>query len=230
MVGTKESRVFKALRSQLILGEWQPNARLHTAHLAETLGVSLSPIRESLIRLTERGLVRNENRLGFVVVDHNPVFTEAYCCLLAELYESSIQRVATAGMFGAVAEGLQTSLAALPTEQRSAQAYLEATAACRRVLIITPYLHIAEQLDDYAAAHAAHTIASDHFYDARLREIAALADGLPNCTPSRLIRAIRLYYTRRATEITRASARLAGLPARPNPEHYRPQKSRLGDA
>ena len=61
------SRVFDALRSQVLSGDLPPRQRLKVASLATTHGVSLNVIREALNRLAGQGLVDVEPQFGFSV-------------------------------------------------------------------------------------------------------------------------------------------------------------------
>ncbi|HVG96328.1 MAG TPA: GntR family transcriptional regulator [Chloroflexota bacterium] len=55
--------VLTALRE----GRLPPGERVHEVHLARALGVSLSPVREALFRLSDRGVLEHRPRRGFYV-------------------------------------------------------------------------------------------------------------------------------------------------------------------
>lgn len=211
MAGRKELLVFASIRRELVLGKWHPDARLRPAELATRLGVSEVPIRHALIRLAERGLVANARSSGFVVAHPETFATEVYCDMLAWFYADSIERVTKAGRVAHAAAELH---AAMGTTDRNSAAdgFLEASAAFRRVLLLAPYQGVAERLDDTIALHAAFTVASQHFYKDRLRELSNFAEAFPNLTATRLRRAVQLYFTRFARGISRTSARMAGVP------------------
>jgi DNA-binding GntR family transcriptional regulator len=59
---------YRALREEILSGEFAPNARLNQDDLARRLGVSRAPIRDALNRLEAEGLVRTLGRIGGVVV------------------------------------------------------------------------------------------------------------------------------------------------------------------
>jgi len=61
-------RVYLYLRQQIITGEYAPGIRLVEDQIAEELGVSRTPIREALQRLTSEGLVNRVRRGQLVVV------------------------------------------------------------------------------------------------------------------------------------------------------------------
>jgi DNA-binding GntR family transcriptional regulator len=57
--------VYRELRSRILRGEVQPGERLAQGELAETLGVSRTPVREALRRLTGEGMVEFRTNYGF---------------------------------------------------------------------------------------------------------------------------------------------------------------------
>ena len=59
------------MRADIVHGTLRPNQRLVEVELAERLGVSRTPVRETLQRLTLEGLVQR-NRGGWVVHEHSP--------------------------------------------------------------------------------------------------------------------------------------------------------------
>ena len=65
-------RAAAALRSAILRGDLEPNT-LHAVHkVANSLGVSRTPVREALIRLAAEGMVRVQRNRGFVVLRHSP--------------------------------------------------------------------------------------------------------------------------------------------------------------
>lgn len=62
-------RVYRFLRQQIITGEYAGGIRLTEEQIAEELGVSRTPIREALQRLTSEGLVDRVRRGQLVVVE-----------------------------------------------------------------------------------------------------------------------------------------------------------------
>jgi DNA-binding GntR family transcriptional regulator len=65
-------RVYERLRTAILTGEIRPNQRLVEAELARQLEVSRTPVRESLQRLQQDGLV-DGGREGWVVREHTAV-------------------------------------------------------------------------------------------------------------------------------------------------------------
>jgi DNA-binding GntR family transcriptional regulator len=66
-----QADTYSRLRADIVHGVLRPNERLVEVELAERLGVSRTPVRESLQRLVLEGLVRR-NRAGWVVHEHSP--------------------------------------------------------------------------------------------------------------------------------------------------------------
>lgn len=58
---------YDTLRRRLVAGDWSPRCRLEAARLAEELGVSITPVRDALNRLTGERLVEAEPGEGFRV-------------------------------------------------------------------------------------------------------------------------------------------------------------------
>jgi DNA-binding GntR family transcriptional regulator len=68
-VGSLADSAYEQLRGAIVRGELRPNERLVEQDLAAWLHVSRTPLRESLTRLAQEGLVSSERR-GWVVRDH----------------------------------------------------------------------------------------------------------------------------------------------------------------
>ncbi|MDV3126970.1 GntR family transcriptional regulator [Mycobacterium sp. 21AC1] len=62
-------RVYRYLRQQITTGEYGGGIRLTEEEIAEDLGVSRTPIREALQRLTSEGLVERVRRGQLIVVE-----------------------------------------------------------------------------------------------------------------------------------------------------------------
>jgi len=59
--------VHQELLKQIIQGNFAPGQRLRDAELAESLGVSRTPVREALLRLEREGFISAQKHLGFSV-------------------------------------------------------------------------------------------------------------------------------------------------------------------
>jgi len=60
-------RVYEDLKTTILSGQLDPEERLTEEHLAETLGVSRTPVREALHKLESEGLVHALATRGFIV-------------------------------------------------------------------------------------------------------------------------------------------------------------------
>jgi len=64
---TRAKAIANRLRTDILDGRFSPGTKLHLDELKNVLGVSLSPLREGLSRLTAEGLVTVEDQRGFSV-------------------------------------------------------------------------------------------------------------------------------------------------------------------
>ena len=60
-------KVYEDLKSAILSGHYTPGEKLAEEHLAETLGVSRTPVREALHKLESEGLIRPRKKRGFNV-------------------------------------------------------------------------------------------------------------------------------------------------------------------
>ncbi|WP_205589579.1 GntR family transcriptional regulator [Chachezhania antarctica] len=74
------SRVFEELRARIIAMTLPPGTRLSRADLAETFGVSQSPIREAMLRLEQVGLVVSyrQSRTEVTYIDRARLHEESF--------------------------------------------------------------------------------------------------------------------------------------------------------
>jgi DNA-binding GntR family transcriptional regulator len=56
-----------AVRAMIVDGRLAPGARINEVHLATALGVSRTPLREALARLTQEGALTSRSRIGYAV-------------------------------------------------------------------------------------------------------------------------------------------------------------------
>ena len=91
--------VFQTLRQAILKGELQPGERLMEIKLAETLGVSRTPIREAIRKLELEGLVVMIPRKGAAVANITEKiprtfwkFEERWKCLRLRLLAIVLQR------------------------------------------------------------------------------------------------------------------------------------------
>ena len=60
-------KAYEHLKTAILSGRLSPKERLTEEHLAETLGVSRTPVREALYKLEAEGLIRPLKTRGFIV-------------------------------------------------------------------------------------------------------------------------------------------------------------------
>ena len=60
-------KAYEHLKTAILSGRFSPKERLTEEHLAETLGVSRTPVREALYKLEAEGLIRPLKKRGFIV-------------------------------------------------------------------------------------------------------------------------------------------------------------------
>ncbi len=217
MTFTKDHPVYLAIREQLLLGHWKPGETLRPTEIAEALRVSVSPVREALIRLSERGLASNIDKLGFVAAQFDPTTSVHYCALMAQLYRDSLATVSRNGVMPVVARQFREELAAIDPGQPAAKQCLHYAAACRRVLLARPYRAIVDRLGDVTFAHAAATVGTDTYYRRLAGEFHDFGRRLHHGDRRSIRAAVERYFTRRAAEIMQAEARLSALPASTGP-------------
>jgi DNA-binding GntR family transcriptional regulator len=78
---TLSRRVAATLRSAITRGEVMPGAKMHLDDLRESLGVSLSPLREALARLGAEGFVVAEDQRGYRVAPVSEANLREITCL-----------------------------------------------------------------------------------------------------------------------------------------------------
>jgi DNA-binding GntR family transcriptional regulator len=84
----------RRIRSAIIYGDIEPG-RIHSAPaLAARMGVSITPVREALLELTNRGLVEQVRNRGFRVVERTPEDLDATIELRALVEAPMVRRVA----------------------------------------------------------------------------------------------------------------------------------------
>ncbi len=78
------TRVYEALRDDIVEGRREPDSQLVQEQIAEQLGVSRTPVREALTRLTHEGLATWVPGQGYLVAD----LTDADVTSIFEVRES----------------------------------------------------------------------------------------------------------------------------------------------
>ena len=98
--------VYERLREEIVDGSRSPRVRLKDTTLAESLGVSRTPVREALLRLASEGFLHADHQRGFRVPDFDPLEIRETYPIIAAL-ESAGMRLAGAPDRGAL-ERLRT--------------------------------------------------------------------------------------------------------------------------
>ncbi|MBA9003277.1 GntR family transcriptional regulator [Thermomonospora cellulosilytica] len=114
-------QVAEALREAIHTGELRPGELYSVTRLAETLGISRTPVREALLTLADTGLVRIERNRGFRVVRRNPRHI-AEVFHLRLLLEVPATRLAATAVTPDLLNALRSELTAM---QDAAQAHDE---------------------------------------------------------------------------------------------------------
>lgn len=217
MTFSKDHPVFLAVRERLLLGHWKQGTKLVAGDLADDLGVSVSPVRDALIRLTERGVVSNVDKIGFTTSSFDAITTVHYCELLGRFYVDSVRTIATAALLGHVAEHFAQEAKLIRTDiNHPGQRCLQYISLFRRALLAKPYRTIVERIGDIVFAHVAVTVGSDRYYQGLAAELVELATScacLVGNDTRQINHLLEQYFTSRAAEIKRAAAQRSVLQA-----------------
>jgi len=128
------STVRDRLRGAILSGEIAPGTRLRLEQLGDDFGVSLSPLREALLRLAGEGLVTSKDQRGFAVA----------AASLADFAEVTALRV----LLEPYALRLAIAHGSLEWEERLVGIF-------HRLSRVEADAHHVEQLRDWEAAHRA---------------------------------------------------------------------------
>ncbi|MBM3450214.1 MAG: GntR family transcriptional regulator [Armatimonadetes bacterium] len=104
---TKADTVYHHVRERILRGEVQPGQRLVARHLADELGVSEIPIRETLRRLQSDGLVTFTPHIGAVVAEPSRAESEEALAICAALEPLATRRAAVHGLPPEIVAGLE---------------------------------------------------------------------------------------------------------------------------
>jgi len=119
--------VYRELRTRILRGDVTPGQRLAQAELAEELGVSRTPVREALRRLTGEGLVEFRTNYGFSAAE-NQIGGMLQRMEVRALLEPGIAELAAQRRTQADLEAMQAAI----DEERRATSAEEAHDASRR--------------------------------------------------------------------------------------------------
>jgi DNA-binding GntR family transcriptional regulator len=112
---TKADAVYHYLRGKILRGEVQPGQRLVARHLADELGVSEIPIRETLRRLQSDGLVTFTPHIGAVVAEPSRAEIEEALAIRAALEPLATRAAAAHGLSADVVRELERACDAMET-------------------------------------------------------------------------------------------------------------------
>ena len=95
VIGAKLSEQLRErIEERIVVGEYPPGARLDEMDLANTCGVSRTPIREALIQLASAGFVETRPRRGSVVAEITPERLREMFDVMADLEGMCARRIA----------------------------------------------------------------------------------------------------------------------------------------
>ncbi|MFA1676898.1 GntR family transcriptional regulator [Rhizobium mongolense] len=92
MRSSNDSVVVAELRRRLFLGDLRPGSPIHIANIADDVGVSTAPVRDALIRLSERGLITRVEGRGFFVASTPDHEASELLGILHKIVTFSIER------------------------------------------------------------------------------------------------------------------------------------------
>jgi DNA-binding GntR family transcriptional regulator len=118
--GLKRQAVTQRLLASVFEGRFEPQSRLRVEHLAEELGVSVTPIREALVELAGIGIVELQPNRGAVLRPFGPQQLREICHLRRVL-ESEAARSACGRIAPMELRALAAELRRLAAAPRSPQ-------------------------------------------------------------------------------------------------------------
>lgn len=191
---------YEAIKRRLLNGEWASGTRVEAARLAEHLGVSLTPVRDSLYRLNGERLVDFTPGEGF----HVHRLTETEFRDLLELHLILL--------LAALATAPRVPAMSVPADQpypdRVAGLFLDLAARASNAEIVASIAAIGDRL--HLTRHIDAAILSDVVAELDAIEVA-MADAAPQAHVRNLLLG---YHERRAREAATYARTLADLPAR----------------
>ncbi|HEV7340698.1 hypothetical protein ATE68_09675 [Sphingopyxis sp. H038] len=191
---------YEAIKRQLMSGEWASGTRIEAARLAEDLGVSVTPVRDSLYRLNGERMVDFAPGEGF----HVHRLTETEFRDLLELH-----LILLLAALATAPKGSATSVPAdQPYPDRIADLFLAIAERSANSEIVASIAAIGDRLQ--LSRHFDAMILAD--IDAEYNAIAiAFADAEPQAQVRNLLLG---YHERRAREAASYARTLAGHPGR----------------
>ncbi len=191
---------YEAIKRRLMSGEWASGSRIEAARLADDLGVSVTPVRDSLYRLNGERMVDFTPGEGF----HVHRLTETEFRDLLELH-----LILLLAALATAPKGSATSVPAdRPYPDRVADLFLAIAERSANSEFVACVGVIGDRLQ--LSRHFDAMILAD--VDA---EVEAMATAVADAEPQAQVRALLLgYHERRAHEAASYARTLAGHPGR----------------
>jgi DNA-binding GntR family transcriptional regulator len=201
-------RVYRSLKTMIVSGELAPQSRLVELQLAARFGVSRTPVREALKRLTADNLVHGDPVRGLVVHQPEPdevhevyLVRESLDGLAARLAASritleEIERLRT--ILGSMREGVETGRTELIVNANMAFHDIIYRAAGNATLT-----RLAKDLNDYVRRFSAEAFSSPDRVQAVFREHEAILAALARHDPDAAVAASSLHLRTASAFLTR---------------------------
>ncbi|MBO9378116.1 GntR family transcriptional regulator [Sphingomonas histidinilytica] len=175
---------YDTLRRRLLAGVWPSGQRLEAARLAKELGVSMTPVRDSLNRLAGERLVHASHGEGYQV----PLLDETELRALIDWHEALI----------GIALGRRSAMAVATELPEGHDGIGERTAIIFAVIANTAgSLELHWALGNAAARLGCYRRHEETVLDQALAELAALEALMREGNRAKLARAIERYHDRR---------------------------------
>ncbi len=71
MIATKQEMVYQKIKEHILVGKLKNNTRITERGLAETMNVTRVPVRESLVKLEQDGLIKKIPSVGYIVDNYS---------------------------------------------------------------------------------------------------------------------------------------------------------------
>ncbi len=89
----KDHRVLLEIRKKILQQEFSTGSFIKVSKLSDEMLVSAAPIRDALIRLSERGLISHFEGRGYIISNPSPKICLEYVKILFQLAERNIVRL-----------------------------------------------------------------------------------------------------------------------------------------
>jgi DNA-binding GntR family transcriptional regulator len=103
-------QIYELIRGRIIIGELRPGQAINEIEIARDLGVSRTPVREAVKRMSDEGLIKVFAQTGTFVAEISPAAVEEAYVIRSALELESVRRAAST-MTSAHAEALEDIVA-----------------------------------------------------------------------------------------------------------------------